>query len=69
MEAYTRQEQLRAAIRAGVNRDYAEAARILENLSACADAPPEACLYLGRSYHALGDIPGALTAYSEFIRL
>jgi tetratricopeptide (TPR) repeat protein len=69
LETNLRQEQFNAAIRAGVNRDYAEAARILEDLSAAADAPPEACLYLGRSYHALGDLPGALSAYSEFIRL
>jgi tetratricopeptide (TPR) repeat protein len=64
-----RREKLSEALRAGAGRDYAKAARILESLTAAWDAPPEAYLYLGRSYHALGDYPGALAAFGEFIRL
>ncbi|MDR1587115.1 MAG: tetratricopeptide repeat protein, partial [Treponema sp.] len=64
-----RRGKLKEAIRAGAGRDYAKAARILESLIAAWDAPPEACLYLGRSYHALGDYSGALAAFGEFIRL
>ncbi|MDR0760803.1 MAG: tetratricopeptide repeat protein [Treponema sp.] len=64
-----RREKLKEALRAGTGRDYAKAARILENLIAAWDAPPEAYLYLGRSYHALGDYSGALAAFGEFIRL
>jgi tetratricopeptide (TPR) repeat protein len=62
-------KKLKEAIRAGTRRDYAKAVRILEGLTASWDAPPEAYLYLGRSFHALGDYSGALTAYGEFIRL
>ncbi|MDR2246154.1 MAG: tetratricopeptide repeat protein, partial [Treponema sp.] len=69
MERDRRRGNLKEAIRAGAGRDYAKAARILESLTAAWDAPAEAYLYLGRSYHALGDYSGALTAYSEFIRL
>jgi tetratricopeptide (TPR) repeat protein len=64
-----RREKLKEAIRAGAGRDYAKAVRILESLTASWDAPPEVYLYLGRSYHALGDYAGALTALGEFIRL
>ncbi|MDR0452788.1 MAG: tetratricopeptide repeat protein, partial [Treponema sp.] len=63
-----RHKKLKEAIRAGANRDYAKAARILESLVAAWDPPPEAYLYLGRAYHALGDYPGALAACGEFIR-
>jgi tetratricopeptide (TPR) repeat protein len=64
----TRHKKLKEAVRAGANRDYAKAARILENLVSAWDPPPDAYLYLGRSYHALGDYSGALAAYGEFIR-
>jgi tetratricopeptide (TPR) repeat protein len=40
---------------------------LLEELIASGDAPPEASLYLGRSYHALGDYTKALSAYRDFI--
>ncbi|HCM25511.1 MAG TPA: hypothetical protein DIC34_03000 [Treponema sp.] len=59
--------RLEAAARAGARRDYEGAAGLLEDLIASGDAPPEASLYLGRSYHSLGDYPRALAAYRDYI--
>ncbi|GHU84057.1 hypothetical protein FACS189473_0250 [Spirochaetia bacterium] len=62
-------EKLNRAIRAGVQRDYGKAVRILEDLISAFDAPPEAYLFLGRSLHALKDYSRALAAFTEFVRL
>ncbi|GHV39514.1 hypothetical protein AGMMS49546_11700 [Spirochaetia bacterium] len=60
---------LKDAIRAGVKRDYPQAARILTDILSGPDAPPEAYLFLGRSLHALKDYSRALASFNDYIRL
>jgi tetratricopeptide (TPR) repeat protein len=60
---------LERAIRAGKERDYQKAVRILEELLSSLEAPPEAYLFLGRSLHALGDYSRALAGFNDYIRL
>jgi tetratricopeptide (TPR) repeat protein len=62
-------EILERAIRAGKNRDYKKAARILEELLSGLEAPPEAYLFLGRALHALKDYSRALASFNDYIRL
>ncbi len=62
-------DRLKAAVKAGVDRDYAKAAAILEQLISESDTiSPEAYLLLGRSFHSLGDYSHALLAFRDFIR-
>lgn len=61
--------RFKAAVLAGTKRDYAKAVGILEQLISESDAPPEACLLLGRSFHSMGDYSRALLAFRDFIRL
>jgi tetratricopeptide (TPR) repeat protein len=60
---------LEKAIRAGKERDYQKAVRILEELLSGLDAPPEAYLFLGRSLHALKDYFRALASFNDYVRL
>ena len=62
-------DKLASAASAGARRDYRTAARLLEELIAESDAPAEAFLLLGRSYHALGSYPRALAAFRDYLAL
>jgi len=55
------------AIEAGKKRDYEASANVLEKIIAETDALPEAFLYLGRSYHALGEYYKAVQALQYYI--
>jgi tetratricopeptide (TPR) repeat protein len=68
-EAAKGKEKLKEAVQAGQLRDYKKAVLKLEELIAGFEAPPAAYLYLGRSYHALGDYSRALAAFNDYIRL
>jgi tetratricopeptide (TPR) repeat protein len=59
----------RAAIVAGRERRYGEAAVLLSDLLRKSDEYPEAVLYLGRSYHALGEFARAIAVLTFFLRL
>ncbi len=61
------QKLLRAALRAGEARDYRKAAELLTALIAEDGAPAEAFLYLGRSYHALGECEKSIVAFRSFL--
>lgn len=61
------QKKLQAAALAGKQRDYTQAADILEEILADPAAPPEALLYLGRAYHAKGEYPLALAAFRDYL--
>jgi tetratricopeptide (TPR) repeat protein len=56
------------ALEAGRGRDYARAVDLLARLIASSDAYPQALLYLGRAYHALGEFPRAVQALHTFVR-
>ncbi|MDR2068501.1 MAG: tetratricopeptide repeat protein [Spirochaetaceae bacterium] len=62
-------EKLNLAIKAGIERDYKRSVNLLEELLSESDAPPEACLYLGRSFHALKDYSRALAAFNDYLRI
>jgi tetratricopeptide (TPR) repeat protein len=57
------------AVAAGTRRDYRTAVSLLVELISAYDSPPEAYLYLGRSFHALKDYSKALAAYNDYLRL
>jgi tetratricopeptide (TPR) repeat protein len=61
--------KLNEAVKAGKQRDYQRAVVILEELISAWDAPPEACLLLGRARHALKDYSRALAAFNDFALL
>jgi len=60
---------LREAIEAGRNRDYMRAVDLLSRITSETDSEPEAFLYLGRSYHALGRYDLAIPPLKSFIEL
>jgi tetratricopeptide (TPR) repeat protein len=62
-------ERFKEAVKAGIERNYAKAINILEQLISETDAPPEAYLLLGRSFHSIGDYSHALIAFGDFIRI
>jgi tetratricopeptide (TPR) repeat protein len=62
------QELFEAALAAGRSRDYQRAVQLLQEILIETDRFPEALLYLGRSYHALEDYPGAVQALSFFLK-
>lgn len=62
-------DKLALAAAAGARRDYRSAARHLEELIAESDAPAEAFLLLGRSYHALGAYSRALAAFRDYLTM
>jgi len=60
--------ELRRAIRAGQERDYNTAVEILLGILAESDSEPNAYLYLGRSYHALGQYDRAIQYLSFYVK-
>ncbi|MDR2631426.1 MAG: tetratricopeptide repeat protein [Spirochaetaceae bacterium] len=62
-------EKLKAALQAGAARDYKRSVALLEELLSESDAPPEAYLYLGRSFHALKDYSRSLAAFNDYLRI
>jgi tetratricopeptide (TPR) repeat protein len=60
---------LKEAKTAGQNRDYEKAIGLLTELISETDEYPEALLYLGRSYHALGFFHKAIHALTFFLQL
>lgn len=63
------QDLLAQALAAGRERDYPRAVQLLQELLLHTDQMPEAPLYLGRAYHALGDFPRAVEALRYHLRL
>jgi tetratricopeptide (TPR) repeat protein len=61
--------KLAQAIQAGQKRDYKRAILLLEEILSGFDAPPEACLYLGRSLHALKDYSRALASFNDYVKI
>jgi tetratricopeptide (TPR) repeat protein len=61
-------EKLSLAVQAGVERDYKKSVKLLEELLSEYDAPSEAYLFLGRSFHALKDYSRALAAFNDYLR-
>ena len=62
-------KKLALAIQAGKAGEYKRALKILEELISGEDAPPEAWLVLGRTFHALGDFSRALAAFNDYLKL
>jgi tetratricopeptide (TPR) repeat protein len=63
------QELFREALVQGKKRNYRESVRLLQKIVSVSDEIAEAFLYLGRSYHALGNFPQAVDKLRRFIRL
>jgi Flp pilus assembly protein TadD len=61
-------ELFEEALRAGRDRDYAKAVEILLRIVGSTDRFPQALLYLGRSYHALGEYARAAQALNFFVQ-
>jgi tetratricopeptide (TPR) repeat protein len=59
--------KLALAVEEGKKRNYQKAAGLLQELISETDAPPEAWLLLGRSFHALGDYSRAIATFNDFI--
>lgn len=68
MAADNHERIFRQAIDAGRNRDYTRAARLLTRIVTCTDRFPHALLYLGRSYHALGQHAKAVQILSLYLK-
>jgi tetratricopeptide (TPR) repeat protein len=62
-------EKLKEAVQAGRRRDYKTAVLILQELLSSFDAPPDAYLFMGRSFHALKDYSRALAGFNDYVRL
>ncbi len=56
------------AVEAGRKRDYTRAVEILLRVVGSTDRYPQALLYLGRSYHALGEHARAVQALNFYVR-
>lgn len=61
-------ELFEEAIRAGRSRDYAKSVEILLRIVGSTDRFPQALLYLGRSYHALGEHARAAQALNFYVQ-
>jgi tetratricopeptide (TPR) repeat protein len=61
--------KLALAAAVGKKGDYPRAVRILGELISESEAPPEAWLLLGRSFHALKNYSRALAAYNDYLKL
>ncbi len=57
------------ALQAGKDRDYERAVDLLSRLVGSTDRYPQALLYLGRGYHALGDYARAAQVLQNYVRL
>ncbi len=56
------------ALEAGKRRDYAKAVELLTRIVSATDRMPQALLYLGRSYHALGELEKAARILDFFVK-
>ena len=56
------------ALEAGRKRDYARAVELLTRIVGSTDRFPQALLYLGRAYHALGEYSRAAQALNFYVR-
>jgi tetratricopeptide (TPR) repeat protein len=56
------------AVNAGIKRDYKKAVNLLTEILTNTDEFPHALLYLGRSYHALGEYKKAIPIYESYIK-
>jgi len=56
------------AVEAGRNRDYAKSVEILLRIVGSTDRFPQALLYLGRSYHALGEHARAVQSLNFYVQ-
>jgi tetratricopeptide (TPR) repeat protein len=63
------QQKLALAAAAGKKGDYRRAVKILGELLWEPDAPAEAWLLLGRSFHSLKDFSRALAAFNDYLKL
>ena len=61
-------KKLKAAAESGKKGNYRAAVKILGELICETDAPPEAWLLLGRSFHALKEYSRALAAFNDYIK-
>jgi tetratricopeptide (TPR) repeat protein len=68
MRAANYAEMFSQALEAGRKRDYTRAVELLSRIVGSTDAHPLALLYLGRSYHALGEYARAVQALAFFVR-
>lgn len=57
------------AVEAGRKRDYVKAISLLTRIINNYDYPAKALLYLGRSYHAIGDFNKAVVVFEFFLKL
>jgi tetratricopeptide (TPR) repeat protein len=57
------------ALQAGKSRDYKRAVDLLSRLVGSTDRYPQALLYLGRGYHALGDHARAAQVLQSYVRI
>jgi tetratricopeptide (TPR) repeat protein len=63
------QELFDSALEAGRNRDYPRAIELLQEVLVHTDQMPAALLYLGRAYHASGDINRGIQAFQFYLKL
>ena len=63
------QELFEEALAAGRGRDYGRAIELLQAVLVQTDQMPAALLYLGRAYHASGDLNRAVQALQYFLKL
>jgi tetratricopeptide (TPR) repeat protein len=63
------QELFDRALEAGRDRDYPRAIELLHEILVQSDEFPAALLYLGRAYHAIGDLNRAAQALQFFLKL
>ncbi len=61
-------ELFQEALEAGRNHDYAKSVEILLRIVGSTDHFPQALLYLGRSYHALGEHARAVQALNFYVQ-
>jgi tetratricopeptide (TPR) repeat protein len=63
------QELFDRALEAGRSRDYQQAIELLQEILVRSDRFPHALLYLGRAYHASGDLNRAIRALQFYLKL
>lgn len=63
------QDDFNKALRAGRDRRYDVAVPLLLSVLSSTDEAPEALLYLGRSYHALGEGAKAVASFRSYLAL
>jgi tetratricopeptide (TPR) repeat protein len=69
MEPSTYKQLFDQAIEAGVKRDYLKASTLLLRIVSETDEFPQAYLYLGRSYHALGNFDLAIQFLKYYLEI